>query len=353
MIYLITTIFTLISIVVIVMLFDRQLYGRVYQKADHAFQYLWVLKARYFVLKPQVITNIKPKIEHRFLNIKSLNMKVSNVSAAVIPTLSILVIVATTVLCYFLVTHNSLEVYRTQSDAPNTANAQINQLLIGEQLRPPPSPPAELFAELEAEIASYQATQMEAGYWPETASDASSTRPLMLPEPDLSDLSVQDHTTGYSGDILASHITNGHINIKNADRNWNKMNSEFVQRMLTVYKVMSEQYGYDMVLLEGYRSPGRQAKLLKQGSHVTKAGSYKSYHQFGLAGDSAFIRNGKIVITEKDPWAMQGYKLYGKVAKSAGLVWGGDWRMMDLGHVELRKPGVLGRPQMAEILTSQ
>ena len=133
----------------------------------------------------------------------------------------------------------------------------------------------------------------------------------------------------------------------------NKMNSEFVQRMLTIYKVMSEQYGYDMVLLEGYRSPGRQAKLLKQGSHVTKASSYKSYHQFGLAGDSAFIRNGKIVITEKDPWAMQGYKLYGKVAKSAGLVWGGDWRMMDLGHVELRKPGVLGRPQMAEILTSQ
>jgi hypothetical protein len=34
-------------------------------------------------------------------------------------------------------------------------------------------------------------------------------------------------------------------------------------------------------------------------------------------------------------------------------VWGGDWRMMDLGHVELRKKGVLGRPQMAEILTSQ
>ena len=70
MIYLITTIFTLISIVVIVMLFDRQLYGRVYQKADNAFQYLWMLKARYFVLKPQVITNIRPKIERRFLNFK-------------------------------------------------------------------------------------------------------------------------------------------------------------------------------------------------------------------------------------------------------------------------------------------
>jgi len=50
---------------------------------------------------------------------------------------------------------------------------------------------------------------------------------------------------------------------------------------------------------------------------------------------------------------MQGYQLYGKVAKSAGLVCGCDGRMMDLGHVELRKKGVLGRPQMAEILTSQ
>lgn len=358
MIYLITTIFTLISIVVIVMLFDRQLYGRFYQKADHAFQYLWGLKDKSFLFKSRVMPSIKLKTEPNASKIKvstfkALNVQSLNMSATTIPAFCFLILLATTVLCYFLVTHNSLEVYRTQSDGTNSSNAQINQLLIGEQLHPPPPPPAELFAELEAEIASYQATKMEAGYWPETTIDASLTRPLMLPEPDLSDLSVQDHTTGYSGDILASHITNGHINIKNADRNWNKMNSEFVQRMLTVYKVMSEQYGYDMVLLEGYRSPGRQAKLLKQGSHVTKAGSYKSYHQFGLAGDSAFIRNGKIVISEKDPWAMQGYKLYGKVAKSAGLVWGGDWRMMDLGHVELRKPGVLGRPQMAEILTSQ
>ena len=236
----------------------------------------------------------------------------------------------------------------------STTNLQISQLLIGERLRPPSPPPEELFAELEAEIASYQADKTEEGYWPDNQTNIPQIdRPLMLPEPDLSDLNTQDHSTGYSGDMLAAHLNNGHINIKNADRNWQKMNSDFVQRLLTVYKVMSDQYGYDMVLLEGYRSPARQARLLKKGTHVTKAGSYKSYHQFGLAGDSAFIRNGKIVISEKDPWAMRGYKLYGKVAKSAGLVWGGDWRMMDLGHVELRKKGVLGRPEMAEILTSQ
>ena len=336
MIYLVVILFTLVSITVIIMLFDRQLYERLFNKVTTVWQSLSAIKFQ----RPVLTLPVVPRISHR--------------SVPIVPVLSVFVILTTTAACYFLITHNSLEVYHVQDNSLNTANSQISQLLVGERLRPPPEPPAELFAELEAEIASYQATRTEEGYWPEVATDASPVqRPLMLPEPDLSDLNTQDHSTGYSGDILASHISNGHINIRNADRNWNKMNSEFVQRLLTVYKVMSDQYGYDMVLLEGYRSPGRQARLLKKGPNVTKAGSYKSYHQFGLAGDSAFIRNGKIVITEKDPWAMQGYQLYGKVAKSAGLVWGGDWRMMDLGHVELRKKGVLGRPQMAEILTSQ
>ncbi|WP_058367784.1 M15 family metallopeptidase [Psychrobacter sp. ENNN9_III] len=222
---------------------------------------------------------------HRF--ILPINIK----RIPIVSTLSLLVITATIGLCYALINSHSLEVYHAKNTIPGTANSQINQLLVGERLRPPPSPPEELFAELEAEIASYQANQTEKGYWPDEKTDFSQARrPLILPEPDLSTLNAQDSTTGYSGDILASHLHNGHINIKNADRNWKKMNSEFVQRLLTVYKVMSDQYGYDMVLLEGYRSPARQARLLKKGTHVTKAGSYKSYHQFGLAGDSAFIK---------------------------------------------------------------
>ena len=336
MIYLTVAIFTLVSIIVIVILFDRQLYSRLFNKMSSIFQDLFAIRFKRPIPKLRIVVNT------------------SGMSVAVIPVLSLLAIMTTAGLCYFLITSNSMAVYHTQDSGLSAANSQINQLLIGERLSPPPPPPEELFAELEAEIASYQALQTDDGHWPEATIDITQPpSPLLLPEPDLSDLNVQDHTTGYSGDILASHLNNGQINIKNADRNWKKMNSEFVQRLLSVYKVMSDQYGYDMVLLEGYRSPERQARLLKQGSHVTKAGSYKSYHQFGLAGDSAFVRNGKIVITEKDPWAMQGYKLYGKVAKSAGLVWGGDWRMMDLGHVELRKKGVLGQPHMADILTSQ
>lgn len=349
MIYVLVAIFILVSIVIVVMLFDRHLYTRLYQKIVSFSHRLALLKFKRLLKKPSPQLFRSP--------IKKLNNFILSINISRLPVVSVLsltIIMATAGLCYALVTSNSLEVYHVQDTTSRSANSQISQLLIGERLRPPPSPPEELFAELDAEIASYQASKTEEGYWPETQTNVpQDNRPLMLPEPDMSGLNTQDQTTGYSGDMLASHLHNGHINIKNADRNWKKMNSEFVQRLLTVYKVMSDQYGYEMVLLEGYRSPDRQARLLKQGTHVTKAGSYKSYHQFGLAADSAFIRNGKIVISEKDPWAMRGYELYGKVAKSAGLVWGGDWRMMDLGHVELRKKGVLGHPEKAEILTSQ
>jgi len=349
MFYLTVSVFTLVAIIIIVMLFDRQLCGRLLDKAAMSYQRLFGFPiSRSFTIAPAKLFRACMKKCRKLIS----RVDVSRIP--VISALSLLIVMATAGLCYALITNDSLEVYHAQDTVASTANIQISQLLIGERLRPPPPPPAEIFAELDAEIAIYQASKIEDGYWP----DAQTTVPQddsirMLPEPDLSDLDAQDHTAGYSGDMLASHLHYGHINIKNADRNWQKMNSDFVQRLLVVYKIMSDQYGYDMVLLEGYRSPARQARLLKKGTHVTKAGSYKSYHQFGLAADSAFIRNGKIVITEKDPWAMRGYKLYGKVAKSAGLVWGGDWRMMDLGHVELRKKGVLGRPEMAEILTSQ
>lgn len=132
--------------------------------------------------------------------------------------------------------------------------------------------------------------------------------------------------------------------VVHASRNWNLMDQEFTQRLLVVFKLMKERHGYEMVLIEGYRSPERQAKLLEQGSHVTQVGANMSYHQHGLAADSAFFKDGKVVISERDPWAMRGYELYGQVAEQVGLTWGGRWKMQDYGHVELRRKGVLGRP---------
>lgn len=129
-----------------------------------------------------------------------------------------------------------------------------------------------------------------------------------------------------------------------ASRNWELLDPQFSQRLLYVFKVMREQHGYEMALLEGYRTPERQAELQASGAGVvTNAGAYQSYHQYGLASDCAFLREGKLVISEKDPWAMRGYELYGQVAESVGLTWGGRWKLMDFGHVELRKPGVLGK----------
>ncbi len=168
------------------------------------------------------------------------------------------------------------------------ANTQIAALLQGEQLVPPPPLPPEMFSTLEVER----------------------VRPM----------------------------------IRYASREWALLDEVFRQRLLVVFRVMKEQHGYDMVLLEGYRSPERQAQLAALGGHVTQAGAFRSYHQYGLAADCAFLKNGRIVISERDPWAMKGYELYGEVARSVGLTWGGGWRQLkDYGHTELRRPGVLGQ----------
>ena len=128
-----------------------------------------------------------------------------------------------------------------------------------------------------------------------------------------------------------------------ASRNWGLMHPDFNQRLLLVFRIMKEKYGYEMALLEGYRSPARQDMLAKMGSAVTNAKAFQSWHQYGLAADCAFLRDGRLVISEKDPWAMRGYQLYGEVAESLGLTWGGRWAMMDLGHTELRLRGVMQR----------
>lgn len=165
------------------------------------------------------------------------------------------------------------------------SNPQIQALLQGEQLVPPePLPPA-IFA----------------------AQDVIVERPLLI----------------------------------SASRHWEALDYGFSQRLLNVFKIMKDQYGYDMAIIEGYRSPERQNQLAALGPHVTNAYAYQSFHQFGLAADCAFIKNGRLVISERDPWAMRGYQLYGQVAEAMGLKWGGRWKLLDYGHVELHLRGVL------------
>ena len=124
-----------------------------------------------------------------------------------------------------------------------------------------------------------------------------------------------------------------------ASRDWQLLNHDFMQRLLLIFRIMKQKHGYDMVILEGYRSPERQNMLASMGAHVTNAAAFQSYHQYGLAADSAFLRDGKLVISERDPWAMRGYQLYGEVAESIGMHWGGRWKAMDFGHLEWHASG--------------
>ena len=131
--------------------------------------------------------------------------------------------------------------------------------------------------------------------------------------------------------------------IASASRDWAMLDKAYAQRLLMAFRIMKERHGYDMALLEGYRSPERQNTLAALGPGVTNAAAFQSWHQYGLAADCAFVRGGKLVISEQDPWAMRGYELYGEVAESLGLTWGGRWKMRDFGHTELRVAGVMKR----------
>jgi peptidoglycan LD-endopeptidase CwlK len=177
--------------------------------------------------------------------------------------------------------------------ASREVNEQVAALLQGEQLVPPPRLPPELFTTREVELA----------------------RPL----------------------------------IGGASRHWELLDPQFRQRLLVVFKLMREQHGYEMVLLEGYRSPERQTQLAALGPQTTRAAAFESWHQYGLAADAAFLRDGRIVVSEQDAWAASGYAALGEVARSVGLTWGGGWRSIkDLGHVEMRRAGVLQRRSDSE-----
>jgi peptidoglycan L-alanyl-D-glutamate endopeptidase CwlK len=142
--------------------------------------------------------------------------------------------------------------------------------------------------------------------------------------------------------FIAPDVASVRQELAGASREWQLLDQEFRQRLLTVYALMARR-GYQMALLEGYRSPERQERLARLGSSVTNARAYQSYHQYGLAADNAFLRDGRLVISERDAWAMAGYRLYGEIAESVGMTWGGRWRMLDYGHVELKKRDVMGR----------
>lgn len=191
----------------------------------------------------------------------------------------------------WLILHFRQQVALDGFDPPqvSAASTQIIELMRGERLVPPPPLPPEVFVVAEATRAQLGAQ-------------------AVMPE-----------------------------KIASADRRWNLIDPDLQQRVLAIYRIMREQHGYEMALVEGYRSPERQAELAREGK-ATRAGPGQSCHQYGLAVDSAPLRDGKLQWDMADPWTRRGYALYGQLAQQAGLRWGGTWKgLKDYVHVETER----------------
>ena len=215
---------------------------------------------------------------------------------------------------------------KVEADYLRKVDPQIYTLLNGEILTPPPEVDEKL-----VDAAIIQAIQFEKQYQTQNPMSA-----------------IASEDTPMNSDNM-----HGYFDTNLIDRKWDRMNPRYKQRLLMVFKIMKERYNYDLVLLEGYRSPARQ-NMLSGNVNTTRAKAFQSYHQFGLAADIAFKREGKVIISERDPWAWRGYQLYGEVAESVGLTWGGRWKSIhDYGHTEYRMPGLKKTAEMAKKLTTE
>jgi peptidoglycan L-alanyl-D-glutamate endopeptidase CwlK len=73
----------------------------------------------------------------------------------------------------------------------------------------------------------------------------------------------------------------------NASRNWGLMHPDFSQRLLLAFKIMKEKHGYDMALLEGYRSPGRRWGARSRMRAPSRAGTSMAWPPTAPSGATA------------------------------------------------------------------
>ena len=103
--------------------------------------------------------------------------------------------------------------------------------------------------------------------------------------------------------------------------------------LLGKLRMLIDQKGLPLRMIEGFRSNERQDYLFAQGrtrpgDKITVAQGGQSPHNHGLGADWVFLTGGGGV-TWNGPW-----EVFGVLAKQAGLIWGGDWQSKDLCHVE-------------------
>ena len=110
------------------------------------------------------------------------------------------------------------------------------------------------------------------------------------------------------------------------------LDPEFAKKLALFERKLAAK-GIKVILTSGLRPIDEQDRLYamgrtKPGKIVTSARGGYSWHNFGLAGDYAFVINGKV--TWDGPWAV-----FGKIARECGLEWGGDFKsIVDRPHVQ-------------------
>jgi len=117
---------------------------------------------------------------------------------------------------------------------------------------------------------------------------------------------------------------------------WDGVHPELRLRLETIQALMREE-GFDVRLMEGFRSDARQAKLMANGAGVTQVGAGRSCHNHGFAADMVIFVRGRPSWDLTHSHVRDGYVRFGALATAAGLRWGGAWSdFQDMPHVELR-----------------
>ena len=108
-----------------------------------------------------------------------------------------------------------------------------------------------------------------------------------------------------------------------------KVHPVLQQKAIQIHQLALNE-GFELVITQGLRTFAEQDALFRKRPKVTNARGGQSMHNFGVAVDFAFKVNGKI------SWDEKLYKNIGRWADAVGLEWGGNWRFVDLPHVQLR-----------------
>ena len=128
------------------------------------------------------------------------------------------------------------------------------------------------------------------------------------------------------------------MSVETADRDIKKLKPYLIP-IVEEFLSKAKFNGWDAFVTEGFRSFERQSHLYAQGRTragkiITNAKAGQSAHNFGRAVDIAFKnKNGAV------SWDASLFIKAGKIGKSLGLMWGGDWwRFTDRPHFYMTKP---------------